>query len=49
MPLDGKRMIMGGFEPILCMLSGCVSSLDRLFYDVQDEYDLSGNLPETRR
>ncbi len=30
---------------LLSTLSGCVSSLDRLFYNVQDEYDLSGNLP----
>ena len=30
---------------LLSMLSGCVSSLDRLINKVQDEYDLSGNLP----
>ncbi len=30
---------------LLGTLSGCVSSMDRLFFNVQGEYDLSGNLP----
>ena len=30
---------------VTVLLSGCVSSFDRLLYNVQNEYDLSGDIP----